>query len=73
MVGHPNKLQQSWCVQYKMQMPKKSINEEYKVTKARQVMMIRDSGDEKVREAGVAVDTGRKLKRQSHVYDKATL
>jgi len=53
----------------KLQMPIKSITEEYNVTKARQVMMVRDSGDEKVRETGVAVDTGRKWRAADTVEE----
>ena len=48
-------------------MPLKSLTEEYKVTKARQTIMLRDSGDEKVREAGVQVNTGRKWKADKAV------
>lgn len=44
----------------KFQLPFSSVVEEYKVGKARQYMMLRDSTDEKVRNAGVEVKTGRK-------------
>ncbi|CAC5417465.1 unnamed protein product [Mytilus coruscus] len=44
----------------KLQLPLSSITEEFKVTKTRQVMMLRDSKDDKVKEANVDVRTGRK-------------
>jgi len=56
-----------YCTGSKLQMPLKSLTEEYKVTKARQVIMLQDRGDEKVREAGVQVNTGRKWKADKAV------
>nr|XP_022314167.1 uncharacterized protein LOC111118822 [Crassostrea virginica] len=44
----------------KLQLPLKSITEEFKVTKVRQHLMLRDSKDEKVRTARVEIRTGRK-------------
>lgn len=44
----------------KLQLPLSSITEEFKVTKVRQHLMLRDSRDEKVRDANVRVKTGRK-------------
>ncbi|XP_069114421.1 uncharacterized protein [Argopecten irradians] len=44
----------------KLQLPLKSLTEEFKVTKVRQVIMLRDSADDKVREARVVTRTGRK-------------
>ena len=41
----------------KLQLPLKGVVEEYKATKARQVMMIKDSADEKVSKAGIEVKT----------------
>ncbi|XP_052260998.1 uncharacterized protein LOC127865149 [Dreissena polymorpha] len=49
-----------YCTGSKLQIPLKSLTEEYKVTKARKVIMLRDSSAEKVREAGMQVNTGRK-------------
>ncbi|XP_060552477.1 uncharacterized protein LOC132713820 [Ruditapes philippinarum] len=48
----------------KLQLPLKALTEEYKVTKTRQVIMLRDSADEKVRKAGVKILTGRKRKAE---------
>ena len=42
----------------KLQLQLKGVVEEYKATKARQVMMIKDSADEKVSKAGIEVKTG---------------
>ena len=56
-----------YCTGSKLQMPLKNLTEEYKVTKARQVIMPRNSGNEKVREAGVQVITGRKWKADKAV------
>ena len=44
----------------KLQLPIKALTEEYKMNKVRAVMMLRDSKDEKVREGGIRVRTGRK-------------
>ena len=44
----------------KLQLPLTSIAEEYKVTKVRQLLMLRDSKDVKVREARVNNRSGRK-------------
>ena len=44
----------------KLQLPLKSITEEFKVTEVRQHLMLRDSKDEKVRTARVEIKTGRK-------------
>ena len=44
----------------KLQLPLKSVTEEYKVTKARMVMMLKDSKDDKIRQAGIETRTGRK-------------
>jgi len=44
----------------KLQLPLKSLTEEFKVTKVRQVLLLRNSKDEKVREAKVKVKIGRK-------------
>ena len=53
----------------KLQLPLKSITEEYKTTKTRQVMMLRDCKDKKVKEAGVQVNTGRKWSAAKAVDD----
>jgi len=39
----------------KLQLPMKSLTEKFKVTKVRQVIMLRDSNDEKVKQARVGV------------------
>lgn len=44
----------------KLQLPLKSLEEEFKVTRAREVMLYRVSSDLKVAQAGVEVKTGRK-------------
>ncbi|VDH98197.1 Hypothetical predicted protein [Mytilus galloprovincialis] len=48
----------------KLQLPMKALTEEYKVTKTRQVMTLRDSKDAKVRGAKVKIRTGRKWKQR---------
>ena len=53
----------------KLQLPLSSVTEEFKVTKARQVMMLRDSSDEKVSGAQVEVNTGRKWRADKAVSD----
>ncbi|NJK32032.1 MAG: hypothetical protein HC927_06195 [Deltaproteobacteria bacterium] len=53
----------------KLQLPLSSVTEEYKVTKARQVMMLRDSADVKVSGARVEVNTGRKWRADKAVQD----
>ncbi|RXN21510.1 hypothetical protein ROHU_024089 [Labeo rohita] len=44
----------------KLQLPVTSVLEEYKATKTRQAMMLQDSKDERVRQAGIVVRTGHK-------------
>lgn len=44
----------------KLQLPMPSVVEEYKATKTHQAMMLRDSKDERVRQADIVVRTGRK-------------
>lgn len=44
----------------KLQLPITSVVEEYKATKTCQAMMLRDSKDERVRQADIVVRTGRK-------------
>ena len=51
----------------KLQMPLTAVTEEFKVTKARQVMTLRDSKDEKVSKAGIKVRTGRKWTAEAAV------
>ena len=43
----------------KLQLPFKSLEEEFKVTRAREVVQYRDSRDPKVAKAGIQVRTGR--------------
>ncbi|XP_051969484.1 LOW QUALITY PROTEIN: uncharacterized protein LOC127634119 [Xyrauchen texanus] len=57
LYGHRNKLQ----------LPLKSLEEEFKVTRAREVLIYRDSSDPKVATAGVEVRTGRKWKAEEAV------
>jgi hypothetical protein len=44
----------------KLQLPIKALTEEFKTTKVRAAMMLRDSKDEKISKAGIRVRTGRK-------------
>ena len=53
----------------KLQLPLSSITEEFKVTKTRQVMMLRDSKNDKAKEANVDVRTGRKWVAKTAVED----
>lgn len=53
----------------KLQLPIKSLEEEFKVTRTREVLMYRDSRDPKVAQAGVVVKTGRKWSAQAAVLD----
>ncbi len=57
LYGHSNKLQ----------LPFRGLVEEFKVTRAREVMMYRDSSDIKVISAGILVKTGRKWQAQGAV------
>ncbi|KAL0173755.1 hypothetical protein M9458_029723, partial [Cirrhinus mrigala] len=52
-----------------LRLPLKSLEEEFKVTRAREVLMYRDSNDPKVAQAGVLVRTGRKWNAQAAVLD----
>ncbi|XP_076079229.1 uncharacterized protein LOC143049501 [Mytilus galloprovincialis] len=56
----------------KLQLPMKALTEEYKVTKTRQVMTLRDSKDAKVRGAKVKIRTGRKWKAEEAVKEAET-
>ena len=53
----------------KLRLPLKSLVEEFKVTRTREVLMYRDSKDPKVAKAGVVVKTGRKWSAQAAVQD----
>ncbi|XP_063050368.1 uncharacterized protein LOC134445223 [Engraulis encrasicolus] len=57
LYGHTNKLQ----------LPFSGLTEEFKVTRAREVLLYRDSADTRVSSAGVEVRTGRKWKAQEAV------
>ncbi len=57
LYGHRNKLQ----------LPLKSLEEEFKVMRAREVLQYRDSSDSKVANAGIEVRTGRKWKAEGAV------
>ncbi|XP_024141063.1 uncharacterized protein LOC112154399 [Oryzias melastigma] len=50
-----------------LQLPISGLSEEFKVTRARELMMYRDSSDKKVSSAGIRVKTGRKWKAQEAV------
>ncbi|XP_050957201.1 uncharacterized protein LOC127158092 [Labeo rohita] len=50
-----------------LQLPISGLSEEFKVTRARELMMYRDSSDKKVASAGILVKTGRKWKAQEAV------
>lgn len=52
-----------------LRLPLKSLEEEFKVTRGREVVMYRDSNDPKVAQAGVLVRTGRKWSAQAAVLD----
>ena len=51
----------------KLQLPFNSLTEEFKVTRAREVLLYRDSTDNKVAAAGIEVRTGRKWRAQEAV------
>lgn len=53
----------------KLPLPLKSLEEEFKVTRTREVLIYRDSNDPKVAQAGVVVKTGRKWSASSAVLD----
>ncbi|XP_030004234.1 uncharacterized protein LOC115429122 [Sphaeramia orbicularis] len=53
----------------KLQLPFKSLEEEFKVTRAREVMQYRDSSDPKVANAGICVRTGRKWRAENAVLE----
>lgn len=57
LYGHRNKLQ----------LPLKSLEDEFKVTRAREVLQYRDSRDPRVAKAGIEVRTGRKWKAEGAV------
>ncbi|XP_029943214.1 uncharacterized protein LOC115385372 [Salarias fasciatus] len=50
-----------------LQLPISGLSEEFMVTRAREVMMYRDSADKKVATAGILVKTGRKWKAKEAV------
>lgn len=53
----------------KLQLPLKSLEEEFKVTRTREVLMYRDSSDPEVAQAGMAVKTGREWSAQAAVLE----
>ncbi|XP_028310814.1 uncharacterized protein LOC114468234 [Gouania willdenowi] len=53
----------------KLQLPFKSLEEEFKVTRAREVVQYRDSRDPKVAKAGIKVRTGRKWRAENAVQE----
>ncbi|XP_049337547.1 uncharacterized protein LOC125802987 [Astyanax mexicanus] len=57
LYGHTNKLQ----------LPFTGLTEEFRVTRAREVLLYRDSADNRVSSAGITVRTGRKWKAQEAV------
>ena len=56
----------------KLQHPLKTLIEEYKFTKAREVMMLRDSRDGKISGVGIEVRTGHKWKATEAVEEAET-
>ena len=53
----------------KLQLCFKSLEEEFKVTRAREVVQYRDSSDPKVAKAGIQVRTGRKWRAEEAVQE----
>lgn len=53
----------------KLQLPLTSVVEEFKVAKARQVIMLRDSSDQLVRQADITIRSGRKWSANRAVAD----
>ncbi|KAK0151167.1 hypothetical protein N1851_007647 [Merluccius polli] len=53
----------------KLQLPFKSLEEEFKVTRAREVVQYRDASDPKVAKAGIQVRTGRKWRAEEAVQE----
>ncbi|XP_061905517.1 uncharacterized protein LOC133651562 [Entelurus aequoreus] len=53
----------------KLQLPFKSLEEEFKVTRAREVVQYRDTSDPKVAKAGIQVRTGRKWRAEEAVQE----
>ena len=53
----------------KLRLPFKSLEEEFKVTRAREVVQYRDSSDPKVANAGIEVRTGRKWRAEEAVQE----
>ena len=53
----------------KLQLPLNRVVEEFKATKARQVVMIKDPADEKGNKAGIQVKTGHKWKASETMED----
>lgn len=53
----------------KLQLPFRSLEEEFKVTRAREVMQYGDSNDPKVANAGIQVRTGRKWRAEDAVQE----
>ncbi|KAL7848811.1 hypothetical protein SRHO_G00204340 [Serrasalmus rhombeus] len=53
----------------KLHLPFKSLEEEFKVTRAREVVQYRDSSDLKVAKAGIQVRTGRKWRMEEAVQE----
>ena len=70
-LGVPKSLSniQLYGKQNKLQLPFKGITEEFKATKARKVMILKDSKDEKVSQCGIQIKTGRKWSAASAVQD----
>lgn len=56
----------------KLQLPFKSLEEEFKVTRTREVVQYRHSSDPKVAKAGIQVRTGRKWRAEEAVQEAET-
>lgn len=65
--GEESKVQVLYGNTCKLRLPLKSIEEEFKVLRAREVLQFRESTDPKVSGAGVAVKTGRKWRAEAAV------
>lgn len=61
-------LQTAYCYN-KLQLPFKSLEEEFKVSRAREVVQYRDSSDPKVAKARIQVRTGRKWRAEDAVRE----
>ncbi|KAJ8002289.1 hypothetical protein DPEC_G00178340 [Dallia pectoralis] len=59
----------SWSQNNKLKLPISSLNEEFKVSRAREVLLYRESRDLKVSQAGIEVRTGRRAAEEVEVAE----